>query len=104
MMKAAVLHAVHQALSVDEVSVDDPHAGEVVVRLAASGVCRSDLHAMEGESPVVVPPMILGHEGAGVIEAVGPGVSPERLVPGDHVVIALYGPCGRCDMCRIGRI
>jgi Zn-dependent alcohol dehydrogenase len=101
-MRAAVLHAINEPLKVDDVTVDDPKSGEVVVKLAASGVCRSDLHAMEGESPVVHPPMVLGHEGAGVIEAVGPGVT--NLAPGDHVVIALYGPCGKCEMCRIGRL
>src|SRR5438046_9438945 len=101
-MEAAVLHAIHEPSSVAEVTGDDPRAGEVVVRLVASGVCRSDLHAMEGESPVVHPPMILGHEGAGVIEAVGAGVT--GLAAGDHVVIALYGPCGKCEMCRMGRI
>jgi Zn-dependent alcohol dehydrogenase len=101
-MRAAVLHELHQPLSVDEVAFDEPHAGEVLVRVHASGVCRSDLHAMEGESPVVHPPMILGHEGAGVVEAVGAGVT--GVAPGHHVVIALYGPCGSCEMCRIGRI
>src|SRR3982750_1344986 len=101
-MRAAVMHAVHEPLKVDEVSVDDPRAGEVVVRLAASGVCRSDLHALEGESPVVHPPMILGHEGAGVVEAVGPGVSD--IAAGDHVVIALFGPCGHCQNCTTGQM
>src|ERR1700716_2297097 len=91
-MKAAVLHGAHQALPGEEVTVDHPHGGEVLVRLVASGVCRSDLHAAEGRSPVFLPPMVMGHEGAGIVEAVGPGVQGVR--PGDHVVIALYGPCG----------
>ena len=101
-MQAAVMHAVHEPLKVEAVTVDDPQAGEVVVRLAASGVCRSDLHALEGESPVVHPPMILGHEGAGVVEVVGPGVL--GIAPGDHVVIALFGPCGHCENCSIGQM
>src|SRR3954453_15886450 len=101
-MRAAVMHAVHEPLKVDDVSVDDPQEGEGVVRLAASGVCRSDLHALEGESPVVHPPMILGHEGAGVVEAVGAGVVD--VTPGDHVVIALFGPCGHCANCTTGQM
>lgn len=101
-MRAAVMHEVHKPLVIEEVDVESPHAGEVVVRLAASGVCRSDLHVIEGESPVGIPPLILGHEGAGVIEEVGPGVT--SLAKGDHVVIALYGPCGSCDDCRSGDI
>lgn len=99
-MRAAVMHDINQPLSLEEVEVDSPRAGEVLVRVAASGVCRSDLHALEGESPVAIPPLILGHEGAGRVEEVGPGVA--GLAVGDHVVIALYGPCGACDECRSG--
>jgi S-(hydroxymethyl)glutathione dehydrogenase/alcohol dehydrogenase len=101
-MRAAVLHHYNQPLKIEEVAIAEPGPGEVLVRLAASGVCRSDLHALEGDSPVVHPPMVLGHEGAGVIEAVGPGVG--GVSPGDHVVIALYGPCGTCNSCRSGQL
>lgn len=99
-MRAAVMHETHKPLSLEEVEVESPRAGEVLVRIAASGVCRSDLHALEGESPVAIPPLILGHEGAGRVEEVGPGVVD--LAVGDHVVIALYGPCGSCVDCRSG--
>lgn len=101
-MRAAVMHEVRKPLVVEEVDVEAPKAGEVLVRLAASGVCRSDLHLLEGESPVANPPMILGHEGAGVVEEVGEGVS--TVAKGDSVVIALYGPCGSCGDCRSGDI
>ena len=101
-MRAAVMHETHKPLEIEDVEVENPQAGEVLVRIAASGVCRSDLHAVEGESPVSMPPMILGHEGAGVVEEIGPGV--QGVAPGDHVVIALYGPCGTCGECRAGDI
>jgi S-(hydroxymethyl)glutathione dehydrogenase/alcohol dehydrogenase len=101
-MRAAVMHEPHKPLVIEEVDIESPHAGEVVVRLAASGVCRSDLHALEGESPVSIPPLVLGHEGAGIVEEVGEGVTD--LAKGDPVVIALYGPCGTCNDCRAGDI
>lgn len=101
-MRAAVLYEAHRPLVVDDIEIESPRAGEVLVRIAASGVCRSDLHALEGESPVSQPPMVLGHEGAGLVEEVGPGVS--GLEKGDAVVIALYGPCGSCNECRAGDI
>ena len=97
-MRAAVRPASHQPLAVEAADLDQPHAGEVLVRIAASGVCASALHVLDGTSTIAKPPMVLGHEGAGVIEAVGEGV--EGLQPGDHVVIALYGPCGGCADCR----
>jgi len=101
-MRAAVMHKPHAAVAIEDVDVESPHAGEVLVRLAASGVCRSDLHALEGESPVAIPPMVLGHEGAGVVEEIGEGVHGVEV--GDHVVIALYGPCGTCTDCRAGDV
>lgn len=101
-MRAAVMHQPHKPLVIEELDVESPHAGEVVVRLAASGVCRSDLHALEGESPISIPPLVLGHEGAGIVEEVGEGVV--GLARGDSVVIALYGPCGACLDCRAGDI
>ncbi|MBW2268566.1 MAG: Zn-dependent alcohol dehydrogenase [Deltaproteobacteria bacterium] len=101
-MRAAVMHETGKPLVIEELDVESPHAGEVVVRLAASGVCRSDLHVIEGESPVATPPMVLGHEGAGLVEEVGEGVRGVSV--GDAVVVALYGPCGSCDDCRSGDI
>jgi S-(hydroxymethyl)glutathione dehydrogenase / alcohol dehydrogenase len=87
--------------AIEDVEVEHPHAGEVLVRVAATGVCGSDLHVLHGTSPVAVLPLVLGHEGAGVVEEVGEGVVD--VGPGDHVVLALYGPCGRCQYCRSGR-
>ena len=101
-MRAAVLHEYEEPLAIEEVAVEAPRAGEVLVRLAASGVCRSDLHVQHGRSPVARLPMVLGHEGAGVVVEVGSGVV--GLAVGDPVVIALYGPCGRCEDCRAGRL
>jgi S-(hydroxymethyl)glutathione dehydrogenase/alcohol dehydrogenase len=101
-MRAAVMHEAHKPLILEELDIEAPYAGEALVRIAASGVCRSDLHALEGESPVSIPPLVLGHEGAGIIEEIGEGVV--GLQPGDHVVIALYGPCGSCTECRAGDI
>jgi S-(hydroxymethyl)glutathione dehydrogenase/alcohol dehydrogenase len=83
-----------------DVEVAEPGPGEVLVRVAASGVCGSDLHVLHGTSPVANAPLVLGHEGAGVVEAVGPGVA--SLAPGDHVVLALYGPCLACQPCLTG--
>ena len=101
-MLAAVLHEFDQPLRVQEVEVQEPEPGEVLIRIAASGVCRSDLHVMEGRSVVARVPMVLGHEGAGRVEQVGPGVT--SLAVGQPAVIALYGPCGACGDCRSGAI
>jgi S-(hydroxymethyl)glutathione dehydrogenase/alcohol dehydrogenase len=101
-VRAAVLHAYREPLAIEEVTVEAPRAGEVLIRLAASGVCRSDQHVQHGRSPVARLPMVLGHEGAGIVAEVGSGVA--GLAVGDPVVIALYGPCGRCADCRAGRL
>ena len=98
MAKAAVLTAVNAPLEVrDDVEVESPRAGEVKVRMGASGVCHSDLSIQNGTlmSPT---PIVLGHEGAGVIEEVGEGVT--NLAPGDHVVISWVPQCGTCFFCE----
>jgi S-(hydroxymethyl)glutathione dehydrogenase/alcohol dehydrogenase len=96
MTRAAVCPAVGSPLEVVDVDVDAPHAGEVRVRMGASGVCHSDLSVVNGTllSPL---PSVLGHEGAGVVEAVGEGVT--RVQPGDHVVLSFVPQCGTCYMC-----
>lgn len=99
-MQAIVVHDPADGFRLEAVDVEEPHAGEVLVRVAASGVCGSDLHVLHGRASVGTYPMVLGHEGAGVVEATGPGVRGVEV--GDHVVIALYGPCGHCDACRRG--
>jgi NDMA-dependent alcohol dehydrogenase len=104
MTKAAVLTAVGEPLLVrHDVEVDQPHAGEVLVRMAASGVCHSDLSMQNGTLPTPTP-MVLGHEGAGVVEAVGEGVTAEfGLEAGDHVVISWVPQCGTCYFCVRGQ-
>ena len=99
--RAVVVRARDGAAALEDIDVEAPHTGEVLVRVVASGVCGSDLHVVHGRSVLDAFPMVLGHEGAGVIEAVGEGVT--TVQPGDHVVLALYGPCHQCASCRAGR-
>jgi S-(hydroxymethyl)glutathione dehydrogenase/alcohol dehydrogenase len=99
-MKAAVMRANHAPLELEDVRIDDPGPGEVLVRTAASGVCHSDLHVIEASLPVP-PPCILGHEPAGVVEAVGAGVLD--FAPGDHVIGCITHWCGVCRFCTEGR-
>ncbi|HEY7726744.1 MAG TPA: alcohol dehydrogenase catalytic domain-containing protein, partial [Anaeromyxobacteraceae bacterium] len=87
-------------MSVEEVELGDPRAGELLVRVEAAGVCHSDLSVVDG-SRVRPLPMALGHEAAGVVEAVGAGVRDLR--PGDHVVLTFVPSCGRCAECSSGR-
>lgn len=99
---APVLHGLGEAMQVQEVELDDPKAGEVLVRMAASGICHSCLHAQDGSwGPRTPMPLILGDEGSGTVEKVGPGV--DHLKPGDPVVISWTPTCGRCHYCVVGR-
>lgn len=88
------------AISVESVELADPRPGEVRVKIAAAGVCHSDLHVTTGAWDVPAP-VVLGHEGSGVVTAVGEGV--EDLEPGDHVVLSWVPGCGECRYCRAGR-
>jgi len=99
-VKAAVMRANHAPLEIEEVQLDDPGPSEVLVRTAASGICHSDLHVIEGSLPVP-PPCVLGHEPAGVVEAVGEGVVD--FAPGDPVIGCLTSWCGVCRFCTEGR-
>ena len=100
--RAAVLHAPGQPLQIETVDLDDPRQHEVLVEVASCGVCHSDLHLAAADSTLSTPmPIILGHEGAGTVCAVGSGVSRLRL--GNHVVTSLHA-CGRCRMCATGRM
>ena len=99
-MKAAVLHEVNQPLVIEEVQVDDPGLGEVLVRTTAVGVCHSDLHLMNGNY-VTELPIVLGHEAAGVVEKVGSDVT--YLKPGDHVISCMSMFCGSCAYCLTGK-
>lgn len=97
--KAAVLWETGANWSVEEIELDGPKEGEVLVRMAASGMCHSDEHAVTGDLPAMLP-LIGGHEGAGVVEAVGPSVT--RVKPGDHVVFGFIPSCGQCPSCATG--
>ncbi|UZK69906.1 Zn-dependent alcohol dehydrogenase [Sphingomonas sp. S1-29] len=99
-MKAAVLHEAKTPLVIEEVRVDKPGPREVLIRTSAVGVCRSDLHFIDGGFPHPVP-TIPGHEAAGVVEAVGEGVSSVK--PGDHVITFFTAFCGACEFCISGR-
>ena len=96
---AAILWEVNAPWSVEEIELDAPKAGEVLVKIAASGMCHSDEHLTTGDLPFALP-IIGGHEGAGVVEAVGEGVS--WLEVGDHVVFGFIPSCGRCPSCSTG--
>ena len=98
-MKAAVLHAPNQPLTVEDVSLSKPGPREVLIRTAVAGLCHSDLHFMEGSYPHPVP-VVLGHESAGVVEAVGEDVTYVKR--GDHVVTCLSVFCGYCEHCLTG--
>ncbi len=100
-MKAAVFREINQPMEVEEVAVSKPGAREVLVRTAAAGVCHSDLHFFNGTYPGQLP-MVLGHESAGVVEAVGSDV--HYVKPGDHVITCLSVFCGHCEFCLTGHL
>ncbi|MGI8592786.1 MAG: alcohol dehydrogenase catalytic domain-containing protein [Solirubrobacteraceae bacterium] len=96
-IRAAVLENFGQPLEVQELELDEPREGEVLVRLEACGVCHTDMYTASGVDPSGYTPTVLGHEGAGVVERVGEGVS--LLETGDHVVTLFSPQCGRCEHC-----
>jgi S-(hydroxymethyl)glutathione dehydrogenase / alcohol dehydrogenase len=100
-MRAAVLERFGEPLEVQEVDLAEPRAGEALVRLQACGVCHTDLYTASGADPSGYSPTVLGHEGAGVVEAVGPDVT--LVAPGDHVVTLFSPQCGECLHCRSER-
>ena len=99
-MKAAVLYEAKTPLRVEELELDEPGPGEVLVKMMASGVCHSDWHVVKGEWTFHELPSVLGHEGAGIVESVGPNVTVVR--PGDHVILSWKTSCGLCEMCQKG--
>ena len=99
-MRAAILRAVGEPLTIEEIDIDDPGPGEVRIRTAAAGVCHSDLHFVEGLYDTAMP-CVPGHESAGVVTAVWTGVS--YLAPGDHVITCMSAFCGVCRNCTAGR-
>src|SRR5690348_11028542 len=98
-MKAAVLHAPHQPLTIEDVSLTKPKGREVLLRTAYAGLCHSDLHFIEGLYPTPTP-VVLGHESSGIVEAVGEDVT--YVKPGDHVITCLSVFCGTCSQCVTG--
>ncbi len=99
-VQAAVLWEPGRPVEILDVELAPPQKGEALVRIAACGVCASDLHVVDGDIPEPLP-IVLGHEAAGVVVDTGPGVG--RVRPGDHVVLALVPSCGECETCRRGR-
>src|SRR2546428_2751727 len=97
---AAVLYDVTKPYSVESVELDPPKRGEVLIKVGAAGVCRSDLHFQKGEATIALP-AVLGHEGAGTVQAVGEGVS--MVKPGDRVILSFVPNCGHCHSCESGR-
>lgn len=100
-IRAAVLEEFGSPLVVQEVDLAEPNAGEVLVRLSACGVCHTDLYTASGADPTGYAPCVLGHEGAGVVESVGDGVT--LVAPGDHVITLFAPECGQCVHCRSDR-
>lgn len=98
--KAAILYETNAPLVVEQIELDPPQAGEMLVKLKATGICRSDLHCVQGDWPIPLP-MVLGHEGAGIVQEVGPGVT--RFQAGDAVILTFLPACGRCNWCHRGR-
>jgi len=98
-MKAAVLYEAGKPLVIEDIKLAPPKAGEVRVKVAANGACHSDLHVMTGDMRMPLP-IVLGHEGAGIIEEVGPGVASVKQ--GDHVVLSFSPVCGHCYYCTQG--
>jgi S-(hydroxymethyl)glutathione dehydrogenase / alcohol dehydrogenase len=99
-MRASVMREPGRPVAVERVRLEPPRRAEVLVRVAAAGVCHSDVHLADGRLGDGRWPIVLGHEGAGIVEAVGPDVS--GTAPGDHVVFCVVPACGRCEACRSG--
>jgi NDMA-dependent alcohol dehydrogenase len=98
--KAAVVYESGKPIEIEELDLDGPRDGEVLIRYTYAGLCHSDVHIQHGDLPARLP-MVLGHEGAGIIEEVGPGVT--RVAAGDHVVCSFIPNCGVCRYCATGR-
>src|SRR6185503_1189324 len=100
-INAAILWEQGRPLVIEQAELEAPHAGEVLVEVRAAGVCHSDLHPARGDWPMQTP-VVLGHEGAGIVRSVGASVT--RVAPGDHVVLSWAPACGDCPPCREGRV
>lgn len=98
--KAAVLYAIGQPLVIEELELEAPRENEILIRCVASGICHSDYSVRDGTLGLTLP-AVLGHEGAGIVEVVGKGVT--HVVPGDHVIVSLTPQCGVCVFCKEGK-
>jgi len=99
-VKAAVLYEAKKPLKIEDVEIDDPKTNEILIRLEAVGVCHTDLSFMQGDMPCPMP-IVVGHEGCGIVEKVGPGVT--SVQPGDKVITMVSFSCGKCRYCAEGR-
>src|SRR5690606_10286645 len=99
--RAAVAFAPNEPLQIVEVDVEPPKAGEVLVRIVATGVCHTDAYTLSGQDSEGVFPCILGHEGGGIVEAVGEGVTSVKV--GDHVIPLYTAECRECKFCKSGK-
>ena len=99
-MKAAVLYDINTPLQIERIALPNIENDQVRVRLVASGVCHSDWHVVKGEWPFISIPIILGHEGAGIVEEIGSEVNNIKV--GDHVILSWKRNCGLCEMCQVG--
>jgi S-(hydroxymethyl)glutathione dehydrogenase/alcohol dehydrogenase len=98
--KGALIWAFNQPWSIEEIEIGDPRKDEVKIQMEAAGMCHSDHHLVTGSLPMAGFPVLGGHEGAGIVTEVGPGV--EELAPGDHVVLSFIPSCGKCQSCQAG--
>ncbi len=98
--KGALVWELNQPWSIEEIEIGDPAKDEIKIQMEASGMCHSDLHMVTGKLPMGGVPILGGHEGAGIVTEVGPGV--EGIVPGDHVVLSFIPSCGNCPSCQSG--
>lgn len=98
--KGALIWEFNQPWSIEEIEIGDPQAHEVKIQMEAAGMCHSDHHLVTGGIPMAGFPVLGGHEGAGIVTEVGPGV--EDIAPGDHVVLSFIPSCGQCPTCQAG--
>ena len=98
--KGALIREFNQPWAIEEIEIGDPRKDEVKIQMEASGMCHSDHHLVTGGIPMAGFPVLGGHEGAGIVTEVGPGV--EHIAPGDHVVLSFIPSCGECPSCQAG--